>query len=34
MGVRRQGGDPSIGYDDSWYYATAKGLARHPQLTE
>lgn len=34
MGSRWQGGDPRVGYDESWYYATAKGLMQHPQLTE
>ena len=34
MGSRWQGGDPRVGYDESWYYATAKGLVQHPQLTE
>ena len=30
----RAGGDPSIGYDESWYYATAKGLSNSPRLNE
>jgi gamma-glutamylputrescine oxidase len=29
---RRQGGDPHSGYDESWYYATAKGLVKHAAL--
>jgi len=28
------GGDSSFGYDRSWYYATAKQLASHPELNE
>ena len=31
---RRQGGVASSGYDESWYYATARGMVRHPSLTE
>ena len=30
----RAGGDPGIGYDESWYYATAKGLNNCPRLKE
>ena len=30
----RAGGNPSIGYNESWYYATAKGLKSYPRLTE
>jgi gamma-glutamylputrescine oxidase len=32
MWGRREGGDASIGYDESWYYATARGLIQHPPL--
>ena len=28
------GGDSSIGYDESWYFSTAKGLENHPQLDQ
>ena len=31
---RRQGGVASSGYDESWYYATAKELVQQPPLTE
>ncbi len=31
---RRQGGDSSIGYEDSWYHATARGLQTWPALEE
>lgn len=30
---RRAGGDSSIGYEDSWYYATARELQAHAALT-
>ena len=30
----RAGGNPRIGYNESWYYATAKGLNRYPQLED
>jgi gamma-glutamylputrescine oxidase len=29
----RAGGDSSIGYEDSWYYATARELQAHAALT-
>lgn len=28
----REGGDPSIGYDESWYYATANRIKNYPSL--
>ena len=31
---KRAGGNPSIGYDESWYYATARGLKHHEKLRE
>jgi gamma-glutamylputrescine oxidase len=34
VATNRKGADPSIGYDESWYYATAKGLVQHPTLEE
>ena len=34
MSQRRPGGDSSIGYDESWYYASAKGLTDYPDLEE
>lgn len=34
MSQRRPGGDSSVGYDESWYYASAKGLTRYPTLAE
>ncbi|MCB1693551.1 MAG: FAD-binding oxidoreductase [Pseudomonadales bacterium] len=29
---RREGGRPEIGYDESWYHATAKSLTEYPAL--
>ena len=34
MSQRRPGGDSSVGYDESWYYASAKGLKEYPKLDE
>ena len=34
MPRRHPGGDPTIGYDESWYFHTAKELNDHPVLTE
>ncbi len=33
-GRKRPGGDPGIGYDESWYYHTAKELTDYPGLNE
>ena len=32
--ARRAGGDPAVGYEDSWYYHTARELTEHPVLQE
>ena len=34
MSERRPGGDSSVGYDESWFYATAKELHDYPVLEE
>ncbi len=31
---KRAGGDPTVGYDESWYFATARELTHRPPLSE
>ena len=32
--TERAGGDSTIGYNESWYYATAKGIGDYPALND